>query len=234
MGADIKLTLDGLKRISSVEVRKDNHHYIVLSQLHDWVIHRALPIAKGVLVDYGCGGQPYRAIFEQHVDEYLGADVASAHNVKLDIEFRPGERLPLADGSVDTILATQTLEHVYDFDFYLRDCFRLLTPDGYLILTAPMQWRQHETPYDYWRYTRFGISRKLEEIGFHIADLAPCGGVYSLIGQIYLSHLAETGRANGLWTRCINHLALWLDRKVVDHDETLLWMCIARKNSAAS
>src|SRR5262245_34317396 len=109
----------------------------------------ALPAASGVLLDFGCGGQPYRTLFEPYVTRYLGADIAPAAGVELDITFAPGESLPLADGSIDTILSTQVLEHAGDPESYLRECRRLLSPAGRLIITVPMQWRHHEVPYDY-------------------------------------------------------------------------------------
>ena len=102
------------------------------------------------MLDFGCGAQPYRELFSPRISRYIGADVAAAKDTTLDVEIAPGEAVPLEDASVDTILATQTLEHVFDFQFYLRECERLLRPGGVLIMTAPMQWRLHEAPYDYW------------------------------------------------------------------------------------
>ena len=78
MGPDIKSALHGIERMRSVEVNQDNHHYIVLSQLNTWMATCAAPAASGVLLDYGCGGQPYKAVFEPYITKYIGADVAQA------------------------------------------------------------------------------------------------------------------------------------------------------------
>lgn len=109
------------------------------------------------MLDFGCGGQPYRELFGTRITKYIGADVAAAQGVGIDLRLTPGARVPMEDATVDTILSTQTLEHVYDFQLYIEECKRLLRPGGILILTAPQQWRLHEVPYDYWRFTRHGL-----------------------------------------------------------------------------
>jgi SAM-dependent methyltransferase len=225
----IKHVLEGLERVKEMQVDPASHHYIVLSHLYRWMRERALPAAYGVMLDYGCGGQPYRQLFSSQVSRYIGADVAAAQNTTLDIEFKPEEPLPLPDSSIDTILANQTLEHVADVDFYLQECHRLLRPGGTLILTAPMQWRHHEVPYDFLRFTRYGLTRLLTQHGFEVKDLTPSGGVYALLGQIFLNHLSERGIQRKFLFRQINRLALWLDRKVPDTEDTINWMCIAAK-----
>lgn len=229
----IKERLAGLQRAKGVRVGRDHHHYIALSIQNAWMLEKALPLVRGVVLDYGCGGQPYRQLISSHISRYIGADVAAAQGITLDIEFLPDEPLPLGDGSIDTILSTQTLEHVRDVDHYLGECNRLLKSDGILILTAPMQWRHHETPYDYLRFTRFGLTEYLRRHGFHVREMSSCGGVYALIGQIWLNHLVER-RIYSKWLfRLINWTALWLDKKYPDCDDTLNWMCIAQKESGA-
>ena len=225
----IESVLGGLKRISSIEVSPDSHHFLVLTQLHRWMAEVAGLVVKGVVLDYGCGGQPYRQLFAPNTERYIGADVAAAAGVTLDLQFVPGEQLALPDQSVDTILATQTLEHVYDFELYLRDCYRLLKNGGCLVISVPMQWRHHEVPYDFWRFTRYGLTRKLTDVGFQIESIERCGGVYSLLATIYLNHRAERAKLGRRVARLVNRLALWLDKKTDDGDDTLLWMCIAKR-----
>jgi len=229
LSSDIKSALGGLERVHSIEVMRNSHHYIVLSQLNKWLASTAAPAARGMLLDYGCGGQPYKSTFQPYITRYIGADVTAAKGVTLDVELEVGKQAPLPDESVDTILSTQVLEHIYDFHSYLADCARLLKPSGLLIISVPMQWMHHEVPYDYWRFTKFGLRQSVESAGFKVLDLRPCGGVYSLLGQIFLEHLATKRRLNTAVTRLINRLALWLDGDVLDADDTLGWMCIAEK-----
>lgn len=111
----------------------------------------------------------------------------------------------------------------------------MLKTDGVLILTAPMQWRHHEVPFDYLRFTRYGLTALLQRHGFAIVDkFAQTGGVYSLLGQIFLNHLAERGVQRKRLFRLINRAALWLDRKYPDSEDTLNWMGIAVKKEIES
>jgi SAM-dependent methyltransferase len=233
---DVAAALEGLKRIDSVAVDVRSHHYITLSFLHPWVLRTCLSVARGVLLDFGCGGQPYRRVLEPAVSRYIGADVAAAAGVEPDLRFVPGQRLALPDASVDTILSTQVLEHVEDVDQYLNECFRLLKPQGHLVISVPMQWRHHEVPFDHWRFTRFGLERTLREHGFELVSIEAGGGAWALMGQILLSHLNETGRLSRLrWcVPWINRLSLWLDRRYPDPDETLGWMALATRRPSAS
>lgn len=222
-------SLAGIERPRSADVASTSHHYIVLSQLNRWLHDNAVPYSRGVLLDFGCGGQPYRALFSSAVSRYVGADVAAAAGVSLDVVLTPGMPVPLADRSVDTILSTQTVEHVFDVRKYLNECRRLLSPRGRLVMTAPMHWRQHEIPFDYWRFTRFAIERLMQETGFSPIEITPCGGAYSVLGQAWLDHLNESGRCAPWLSRLVSRVALALDRRYPDADETLLWMCIAEK-----
>lgn len=231
MKQDLKSILTGLERMRDINVELDSHHYIVLSILNSWVMNVAAPASSGSLLDFGCGGQPYRRIFEPYISRYIGADVASASGVTLDLELIPDARVPLDDASMDTILSTQVLEHVFDFRTYLGECARLLKPRGRLIISVPMHWRHHEEPFDYWRFTKFGLKKTLEQAGFSILDLRPCGGVFAMLGQVFLDHRSACGKNQKIVTKFVNRIALWLDRKIPDTDDTLGWMCIGEKRS---
>jgi SAM-dependent methyltransferase len=219
--------LTGLERRRDMAVPVHHHHFIVLSLMNRWLEDVAAPAASGVLLDYGCGGQPYRELFARYVTRYLGADISPAAGVSPDIVVRPGERLPLADESIDTVLSTQVLEHVREPEGYIQECRRVLKSGGKLIITVPMQWRHHEHPYDFRRFTRFGLESSLCARGFQILDLRPCGGVFALVGQILANALSARGVQNRPAFAAINRAALYFDRRYPDHDDTLGWMCIA-------
>lgn len=211
-----------------MKLSESDFHYIVLRFLYDWMERVALPAASGTLLDFGAGGQPYRALLEPRVQRYLAADINPTPGLTLDVRLSPGQPVPLADGSVDTVLSSQTLEHVPDPAFYLRECRRLLRPGGVLILTAPMQWRHHEQPHDYYRFTRYGLSHLLTQAGFTMENMQGTGGVWALMGQILNSALVERGVRQPRVFRLINRTALWLDRRYPDGDDTINWMCLAR------
>ena len=226
----IKEALHGLQRQQTLGATLDHPHYISLSLIGNWLQDVAFSEASGVMLDYGCGGQPYKNFFMPKLSRYIGADVSAADGICLDIEIEPQQALALDGASIDTLLSTQTLEHIEDIEFYISECARLVRPDGVLILTAPMQWRHHEVPYDYWRFTQYGLISLLERHGFSIKSISPCGGVYALIGQIFLSHLHERGVRKKWLNKMVNWFALYLNQHWNDTEDTLNWMCIAIRN----
>ncbi|MGY3576851.1 methyltransferase domain-containing protein [Bradyrhizobium sp. USDA 4504] len=221
--------VSGLVRRTGLDLDEASHHYIVLSFLHRWMVEVAQPAVTGRLLDFGCGGQPYRALLEPRVTEYVTADVTRYGERKIDLLVVPNEPVPSANGSFDCVLSNQVLEHVPDPRFYLGECFRLLRAQGTLILTAPMQWRHHEVPNDYLRFTRFGIINLLEETGFSLLRIDSTGGVFALVGQILANHFSESSIDRPRLFRLINRLFMWLDRRYPDGDDVINWMCIARK-----
>jgi hypothetical protein len=97
MSTTIRTDLNGVSRIKTNEVDPASHHFIMLNILNKWLAEAALPRAKGVLLDFGCGGQPYRALFSSRISRYIGADVAAAKDTRLDLELTPDTPVPLDD-----------------------------------------------------------------------------------------------------------------------------------------
>lgn len=128
-----------------------------------------LPKCAGTVLDVGCGAQPYRRLLSGAV-RYLGIDTADAkqrfgYDVP-NVQYFAGSVWPVADATVDVVLATETLEHVPDPKLFLSEAHRSLKPDGALILTVPFAARWHYIPHDYWRFTPSGMERLLESEGF--------------------------------------------------------------------
>jgi SAM-dependent methyltransferase len=128
-----------------------------------------LPQRRGLVVDVGCGAQPYRSLLNPGAT-YQGIDQADAQRhfgySMPDTIYYDGDRWPLADASADVVLSTETLEHVPDPPVYLAQAFRCMKPSGRLILTVPFAARWHFIPHDYWRFTPSGLRRLLSAAGF--------------------------------------------------------------------
>jgi SAM-dependent methyltransferase len=128
-----------------------------------------LPHVRGTALDVGCGAQPFRKLFHQSV-RYIGIDTidAATHfDYKVaDTVYYQGDVWPVDDGSVEFILCTETLEHVYDTKSFLAQARRCLCPHGQVIFTVPFAARWHYIPYDYWRFTPSSLKNVLTESGF--------------------------------------------------------------------
>ncbi len=121
------------------------------------------------IVDVGCGLQPYRHLF-LHA-RYVGLDVeASGRNADekcADVYF-DGITIPLEAESVDAVLCTEVLEHAVAPELLVAEMFRILRPGGRLCVTVPFIWGLHELPYDFRRFTSYGLAKLVSRCGFEI------------------------------------------------------------------
>lgn len=144
---------------------------------------RLLPYhAKGVLLDAGCGTQPFRALVEPYVDRYVGYDIeARADDVDYLGDLEDMAAVP--SGSVDVVLCSEVLEHVPHPAAAIAEFHRIVKPGGTVVLTVPFLARLHEEPYDFYRYTRHGLRRLLEDGGFGLDELVETGSLFSFLGH---------------------------------------------------
>ena len=73
-----------------------------------------------------------------------------------------GDRLPLADNSVDIVTSFETIEHVPDDRALVEECYRVLRTDGILIISTPNQWPLAGTPHHVREYDRGSFLKVLE------------------------------------------------------------------------
>lgn len=123
----------------------------------------------GVVLDVGAGAQPYRDLFPAGT-VYRAIDTEHA-GVNFDYRtpgtvYFEGDVWPVSSGTVDVIMATETLEHVVDPDRFIEEARRVLRIGGGLLLTVPFSARWHYVPHDYWRFTPSGLRILLERHGF--------------------------------------------------------------------
>lgn len=142
--------------------------------------------ATGRLLDVGCGKVPFYAAYRPFVSDVVCIDWAnSPHGVSfLDKECDLTGNIPYADGSFDTILLSDVLEHLPEPMNIWREMNRLLKPGGKLLLNVPFYYQVHEAPHDYYRYTEFALQRFAGQTGFKIEKLVPIGGAMEVLADL--------------------------------------------------
>ncbi len=132
-----------------------------------------------MLLDAGAGECAYRTLFD-HCN-YKSVDLAVGDEkwnyVHLDY-IAPLDELPIADETFDAIICTQVLEHVKKPLECVIELFRVLKPGGRLFLTVPMSQEEHQVPYDFFRYTSYGLRYLCGEAGFSGIEVKPFGGMF--------------------------------------------------------
>ncbi|MBW4487534.1 MAG: class I SAM-dependent methyltransferase [Trichocoleus desertorum ATA4-8-CV12] len=143
----------------------------------------------GKTLDIGCGQKPYRSLF--HVSEYLGLEIDSPENRvhKSADYFYDGGVFPFEDKQFDSIVINQVFEHVFNPDHFLIEVRRVIKPKGKLLITVPFIWDEHEQPFDYARYSSFGLRFILEKNGFEIKECRKSVNDIRVIFQLINTYL---------------------------------------------
>jgi SAM-dependent methyltransferase len=159
-------TTDYLRERLSPDPR--DFFYLSLSDL-TLVLERYRTEEKLDLLDYGCGGSPYRSFFPNA--NYKRADFLQAEGDELDYVLGEDSRVGESDASFDIILSTQVAEHVTDTAGYFAECARLLRSGGRLLCSTHGYFPDHGCPYDFQRWTADGLRRDLALAGLEVKDL---------------------------------------------------------------
>lgn len=232
-------TID-LRRVT-LETSIFHRDYLAMKLLITWIGNIGKKYDFGTLLDYGCGNKPYHSCFASNTKQYIGVDVAQNRDNSVDIIIEYESLLPLKDGSFDSVLSTQVLEHIPRPLDYLSEVGRVLRQDGYFILTCPGSYMLHEEPFDYFRFTKYGLAFLLEEAGFDIIQLDTAGGAWRLLGQTFLNHKAFANHLTGiskilfpLWAFITNLCCVLFDNMNLNKKDTLNYMILARKSHNVS
>ena len=97
-----------------------------------------------------------RSCFEGQ--EFVGCDLRHGPGVDRVEDLAS---LSLPSETARTIVCVDTLEHVFEARKAVDEMIRVLAPGGILLLAAPMDFRVHNYPADYWRMTPSCIDRLL-------------------------------------------------------------------------
>ena len=149
----------------------------------------------GRTLDFGCGSKPYKDLFPK-VTEYIGLDIEDQrHGFGADTVdvFYDGQTIPFDDETFDSMFSSEVYEHVPNLDRILTEMNRVLKTcgagGGYMVVTVPFVWNEHGVPYDYKRFTSYGIKQKLEEHGFEVIDITKSTGFIQLLAQMWVEYL---------------------------------------------
>jgi len=74
-------------------------------------------------------------------EKYKPDIVGDIHNIKIE------------DEQFDTVIAIQLLEHFQYPRKAIQELYRVLNPDGVMIISVPFLYQYHKSPKDYYRFT---------------------------------------------------------------------------------
>lgn len=142
----------------------------------------AKDVPKGALIlDAGAGDSPYKDLFKH-------AHYESADFQKINKPYAPStyvcdlKKIPVENCRFDYIIFNQVMEHLPEPQLVLAELYRVLKVGGRIMYTGPLFFEEHEQPYDYYRYTQFGLRYLFNKTGFIIEQLYWLEGYFGTVG----------------------------------------------------
>jgi SAM-dependent methyltransferase len=146
------------------------------------------------ILDYGAYHAPYASLFPN--SDYRKADITESKGV--DYLIAADSKIAEQDEFFDLVLSTQVAEHLPDPEKYFAEAWRLLKPDGVLLVTTHGIWEEHGVPHDYRRWTADGLKWDMEKAGFVVETVAKLTGserfhLFQLLGMLLYGNLYRKG-----------------------------------------
>ncbi len=176
------------------------HRFIRLGLLPLWIFNglkreaddlRYMTLADmpcGTLLDVGCGGGRFLKRMKKRGWQVEGVDfdaqAAQKVSTRYGIKTHIGDlaQCALPANSFNAITMSQSIEHVYDPTATLRECLRILKPDGLLVMTTPNVnslgaaefgafWRGWEAPRHLHLFSVPSLQRLTQHSGFAVLEV---------------------------------------------------------------
>jgi ubiquinone/menaquinone biosynthesis C-methylase UbiE len=145
---------------------------------------RIIPTAQGRVLEIGVGsGANFPHYDSTRVSKLYALEpnlrmiqlaARRARQTRLDIEFLdlPGERIPLEDGAVDTVVSTFTLCTIPGIEEAIRGIARVLKPDGKLVFfelgfspdPQVQRWQRRLEPVTRWLFQGLYLTRDISDL----------------------------------------------------------------------
>ncbi len=177
------------------------------------LVQELISHAHGAVLDVGCGRRPQEQAFCQHPEvtgytglDYLPWEAHWRHHTTetgsalgrignlLNPEFalRPdiwgdAQVLPIRSSSVGTVALLSVLEHTADPAAVAAEAFRVLPPDGTVLIWFPFLYEIHcgtDGDADYYRYTKAAITHILTDAGFSEIEVVARGRIGTSVATL--------------------------------------------------
>lgn len=112
------------------------------------------------VLNIGSGGQIYQVI-KQVCGSVIQVDIDPDR--KPDVVADVCSMEMFEDSSIDAVFMMEVLEHVKEPKAALLEIQRVLKPGGKLIMSTPFIFPIHDAPYDFYRFTRYGLDYMLKD-----------------------------------------------------------------------
>ncbi len=142
--------------------------------------------ASGLVLDIGAADKWIAKYLSPEV-RYIALDYpATGHDLyraRPDV-FSDAVQLPFRDGAFDGLICLEVLEHVPDPARVMMEISRVLKPDGRAWISMPFLYPLHDAPFDFQRYTEYGLRRDIQRAGLTVVTLQKRGHAIRAAGVL--------------------------------------------------
>lgn len=150
---------------------------------------------SGIVLEIGAGGNHLKNIYKKYSDEWISSDYDSRSKT---IDLRAdGQCLPIKDNCIDTVISIDVLEHIPEPEKAIKEIYRVLKPNGIVILSTPFFFWLHEEPFDFHRFSKYGLKNDFEKNGFNVIEIEAISGVFTILGILISILITKTFRFSG-------------------------------------
>ena len=203
------------------------------------------------ILDAGAGHKRFQQFFSK--SEYLtvehpsGIEMKAMQGITYDYLAELDGSMFRDEQSLHAIYSHSVLEHIERPERFFANAFRMLQPGGRLFIHCPFMYPEHETPYDFNRFSRYGLSSRLKETGFNIIKILPSSNAFYGVSAFFLQSIAQDGANRGfrienytmpdgskielmsILNSIISTLNTTFDDCLYDNDSPIGWICVAER-----
>lgn len=188
-----------------------------------WLLpHQTVPWSvtqlTGRVLDIGAADRWLQAHLNK-CERYIALDYPATgeelYGARPDV-FADGAKLPFPDDSFDAVFCLEVLEHVPEPAMVMQEISRVLKPGGRAWISMPFLYPLHDAPFDFQRYTEYGLRRDVEKTDLVVEELHRRGHAIhtaALLGCLALAGgvIQSTGWRKALLTLAAAPLILFMN-----------------------
>lgn len=159
--------------------------------------------SDALILDVGSGRGDFQAILKER--DCLSLDIYPYP--ESDVVADLTQFSPFKQNSFDMVVLMNVMEHVFDTRKLLQEIAAALKPGGVCVIAIPFLLKVHQAPYDFVRYTEFGLRNWVKQFNLEVALLEgyydPIFLLEQSIGNIRFGILPRLTRINRILVRSL-------------------------------
>ena len=117
-----------------------------------------------------------------------------------------------SDQQYDIVVVSEVLEHLHSPHLGVQNLYNALKPGGRLILTTPFIFPIHDQPYDYFRYTKYGLKHLLSE--FEQVNIMERNSALEAIDVLWMRLSKVKGKHTFILKRLVLYTVFYVKRPI--------------------